>query len=172
MTTQMTRLALKTTRWRGRQHGVHTIELALTISLFMLIFFSSIIGIFLIYSYGATTYLARDGVQYAIRRGDDSAKATDPVRDDALATHSAIENYLFSKGFLGPKSALTIDVCWPGSIDAPCTSSNPALAPGTNNKPGMPVRVTVTYDFHPPILDSIWPEMIQISSSSQGIILF
>ena len=164
--------------WRsgrlGQQKGAHTVELALTIGFFMLIFISSTISFFLMYSYAATAFLAREGVQYAIKRGNDAATSIDPVRSDAPATSKTISDYLHIKGqgLLGSKKALTIDVCWPGSINTSCNANNPALVPGTNNMPGMPVRVTVTYDFRPPLLGILWPELIQIRSSSQGIILF
>lgn len=154
---------------RGMQSGVHMVELSLTIGFFLLIFFSSVIGVFLVYSYAATTYLAREGVQYAIKRGNDADIATDPAREDAPADLNRIKEYLSKKGVLSP---ITVDVCWSGAIDKSCTLSNPALVPGTNNKPGMPVRVTVTYTFHPPLAGDLWPHLIEIRSSAQGTILF
>ena len=165
----MTRLAYTAISRRGPQSGVHLVELALTIGFFLLIFLSSVIGVFLIYSYTASTYLAREGVQYAIKRGNDAATATDPSRTDVPADLNRITQYLTDKGLLSP---ITVDVCWSGAINTSCTLSNPALNPGTNNKPGMPVRVTVTYIFRPPLVGILWPAQIQIRSSSQGTILF
>ena len=168
----MTRLAYTAISRRGPQSGVHLVELALTIGFFLLIFFSSVIGVFLIYSYTASTYLAREGVQYAIKRGNEAATTTQPTRpisDPAPATVDSIKDFLIGKKLLSP---ITVDVCWSGAVNTSCTLSNPALNPGTNNKPGMPVRVTVTYIFRPPLVGILWPAQIQIRSSSQGTILF
>lgn len=157
---------------RRQQNGVHTVEFALTIGIFMLIFFSAVVGVFYVYAYSATIYLAREGVQYAIKRGNDAATAAarnEPSRPDAPADLNRITSYLSNKNLLSP---ITVDACWSGSVSTPCTLSSPSLVAGTNNIPGMPVQVTVTYIFRHPTLSGFWPNLIQFQSSSQGIILF
>lgn len=65
---------------RGRrcQRGAETVELAVTLAFFMLVLFSFLIGIFLMYDYNAIAYLAREGVYYAVRRGAEADAATSP----------------------------------------------------------------------------------------------
>ncbi len=168
--------------WVGRgrrcQRGAETVELAVTLAFFLLVLFSFLIGIMLMYDYNAIAYLAREGVYFAIRRGAEAAAATSPVRTDAPATAATIEAYIRARGLLSPA---TVTAQWADCnplnlgetvkcIDTPPTWG--ALNKGVNNQPGDWVRVTVTYSFRPPLLDSIWPATINLSSTAQGTVVF
>jgi hypothetical protein len=165
---------------RGRrcQRGAETVELAVTLAFFMLVLFSFLIGIFLMYDYNAIAYLAREGVYYAVRRGAEADAATSPVRDDAPARADTIEGYIRAHGLLSPT---TVTAQWADcdplntSQTVKCIDTPPtwgALSEGVNNQPGDWVRVTVTYSFQPRLLDSIWPATINLSSTAQGTLVF
>lgn len=160
-------------RHKGRacQRGAETVELALTLGFFLIILFSFLIGVFLLYANSATDYLAREGVQFALKRG--SEMATDTLRVDAggvqdpYATEVGIRNYLNGKGLLSP---ITVNVCWLDNDAEGATCSG--LIPGENNDPGDEVQVTVTHNFHPPLFNSIWPTTITLAATSRGVIQF
>ncbi len=167
-------------RTRGRlcQRGAETVELAVTLAFFLLVLLSFLIGIMLMYDYTTIAYLAREGVYYAIRRGAEADAATSPVRTDAPADAEDIKNYIDARGLLSPT---TVTAQWADcnplntSETVKCLDTPPTwggLDAGVNNEPGDWVRVTVTYSFHPPLLNSLWPATINISSTAQGIVVF
>lgn len=156
---------------RYGQRGAETVELALTIGFFLLIFFSFLIGIFLMYANSATDFLAREGVQYALKRGAEMAGDTLRVdadgTQDPYATEAEIRNYLENKGLLSP---IAVAACWLDNETEGAVCSG--LSPGGNNKPGDEVQVRVTYQFRPALLDSIWPSVITLEATSRGVIQF
>lgn len=150
--------------------GSTTVEMAITMGFFILIFFSFIISLFLMYANSAASYLAREGVHFALKRG--SEMATDALRVDAsgnqdpYATPNGLKSYLESKGLLSPIGVVT---CWKDMASANSVCDN--LVPGVNNKPGDLVQVTVTYSFTPPLLDSIWPSSITLKPATSSAIV-
>lgn len=154
------------------QSGSTTVEMAITMGFFLIIFLSFIISVFLMYTNSAAAYLAREGVYYALKRG--SEMATDTLRADAdgsqdpFATQNGIKSYLESKGLLSPIGVVT---CWKDMESDNSICDN--LTPGINNKPGDMVQVTVTYSFTPPLINSIWPRSITLKpATSRAIIQF
>lgn len=156
---------------RRRQRGAETVELALTLLPLLAILFSFIIAGFIMYTKVSTAYLAREGVQWAIKRGNeaDIAASPDPVRPDAPATLASIRGYVQSIGLL-TLTPDSIQACW---YDARVMGSSCGnLDPGVNNLPGCSVRVTVSYTFNPPLADYVWPDAITMDSTAEGVILF
>lgn len=154
------------------QRGAETVEFALTALPFLVLFFSFLIAGFIMYTQISVAYLAREGVMWAIKRGNDaaSAEAPDPVRPDAPATVTTIRDFVRGVGLLQPSQSIMVSACWGVTCnnDTQCGS----LSEGENNNPGCSVRVTVSYTYDPPLADYIWPGGITSSSTAQGVILY
>ena len=155
-----------------RQRGAETVEFALTALPFLVVFFSFLIAGFIMYTQISVAYLAREGVMWAIKRGNDAAtaEAPDPVRPDAPATVNTIRDFVRGVGLLKPSQSILVSACWGVTCnnDTQCGS----LSEGENNNPGCSVRVTVSYTYDPPLAEYIWPGGITSSSTAQGVILY
>ena len=159
-----------------RQRGAEIVEFALTLLPFLVVFFSFLIAGFIMYTQVSVAYLAREGVQWAIKRGNDAAE--DPLRtapediapDNVPATANDIRDFVRGISLLRPIDSVNVSACWRTTCYP--ASACGALEEGVNNLPGSCVKVTVSYTFNPPLADYIWREEITASSSAEGVVLY
>ena len=95
------------------QQGAETVEFALTVLPFLVVFLSFLIAGFIMYTEVSVAYLAREGVMYAIKRGHeaDIAEDPDPQRPDAPANEKTIPSFIHKLGLLNPND-LDVAACW------------------------------------------------------------
>ena len=159
-----------------RQRGAEIVEFALTLLPFLVVFFSFLIAGFIMYTQVSVAYLAREGVQWATKRGNDAA--LDPLRaapediapDIVPATANDIRDYVRGRSLLRPIDSVNVSACWRATCHP--ASACVELAAGVNNLPGSCVRVTVSYTFNPPLADYVWRDEITASSSAEGVLLY
>lgn len=152
------------------QRGAELVEVAMTLGYFLLLVLSAIEMAMYVYHFAATGYLAKEGLRYAIVRGNEAD--ADTSRTDVPATEASIGSYVSSIGLLSPVMVLA---CWPGDANDPatsCSGSSPALDPGGNNLPGMPINITVSYDYQTFFVPEWFGLGRTISSTAHGTILF
>jgi Flp pilus assembly protein TadG len=150
--------------------------MAITLVVFVMLILGIAEMMRLLYAYITTGHLAREAVRYAVVRGNLAAQDESRISGsppDAPANKARIEALINGKGLLSP---LTVTACWPFDPDAAgatCSGNSPALAEGENNLPGMPVRITVTYQYQPLVVPELmWFGPKALSTSSQGTILY
>lgn len=151
---------------RKSQTGVETVEVALTLGVFVTLIIIFLEMAFYLYAYISTGELAREAVRYAVVRGN--LAALDPGRGgDAPATQNTIRDFVISRGLV---SSVDVTACWPSDPDdmtATCVGSSPSLDAGVNNLPGMRVNITVSHNHQPLLLPQI-----TLTATSQGTILY
>ncbi|WP_117233165.1 TadE/TadG family type IV pilus assembly protein [Vibrio maerlii] len=139
---------------RHRQSGVTIVEFSIVALVFFLLLFATVEGARYIYSQTAVAHAAREGVRYAIVRGNDAAK--DSLRaDDAPASKDQISSFVNQRSSL---NGLTVTTTWNlDSDDVPIKDS------------GQPVTVSVSYQFQSavPFIPSA-----NLTSASTGVIYF
>jgi len=121
----------------------------------------------LLYAYNATGHLAHEAVRYAVVRG--SLAAAD---GRTAASSATLGTYVNGLGLLAP---ITLSACWSGALGTACDclSNSPAMNPGVNNQPGMPVRVCVTARFQPLVLPQLlWFGPATLTAQAEGTILY
>ena len=128
--------------------GQGTVEFGLIFLLFLTLIFGIFEGSRLIFDYSIVSEAAREGVRYAIVRGNTCVL---PVGSPCTASAADIINYVKSKAVGLP---VTVSVSWPGP-------------PSGSNSPGSTVVVRVTYPFTP----LVWfISAIDLSSQTQMVI--
>ena len=141
-----------------RQWGAEVLEIALTLGYFVLLIFTFMEGVRLIYDTTVLDYLSRDAVRYAVVRG--RRAGLDSTNNGAPATKYSVEHYVKNeknKGWLEP---LTVTACW-GSGGA-CLESGVVVDDSDpenvvySNSPGQPFRVTVSHDVFNLFSDVLW----------------
>lgn len=149
--------------------------MAITLVVFVMLILGVAEMMRLLYAYITTGHLAREAVRYAVVRGNLAAQdesRTSGSPPDAPANRARIEAFINGRGLLSP---LTVTACWPFPNDAepPCSGNSPPLVEGENNLPGMPIRITVTYQYQPLVVpDLMWFGPKALSTSSQGTIIY
>ena len=109
-------------RFLKGERGAYLVEFAIIAPVFLLLVFGLMEFGRAIWSYSSVAHAAREGVRYAIVRGEESGR---------LATSSEIETYVRERAGL---SSAQVTTTWT-----------------PNNKPGSVVQVQVNYSFQPSV---------------------
>lgn len=115
-------------KYPKNEKGTYLVEFAIVAPAFLFLLFGVMEFGRAIWAYNSIAHAAREGVRFAIVRGEESSQA---------ATAGAIETYVKSRSGVGPVQVTTT---WQ-----------------PNNKPGSVVQVKVDYSFQPsvPFIPSI-----------------
>jgi Flp pilus assembly protein TadG len=150
-------LASRIRRTLRAEKGSSIVEFAMaSVILFTLIFGVMAIGLAL-YSYNVVSEAAREATRYAIVRGSACNSFTNCNIDQ-----TGLQTYVQGIGFPGiTPSSLTVAASATSATGTICT---PTLKPC--NKPGNPVKVTVTYTF-PLVIPFVPRRTLTMSSTSQ-----
>jgi Flp pilus assembly protein TadG len=150
-------LASRIRRTLRAEKGSSIVEFAMaSVILFTLIFGVMAIGLAL-YSYNVVSEAAREATRYAIVRGSACNSFTNCNIDQ-----TGLQTYVQGIGFPGiTPSSLTVAASAKSATGTICT---PTLKPC--NKPGNPVKVTVTYTF-PLVIPFVPRRTLTMSSTSQ-----
>jgi Flp pilus assembly protein TadG len=147
-----------TIKRKNLQRGAELVELALTLSFFLVIFFFIVEGVRLIYSFTSITYLASDAVRYSIVRGAEAA-ADDPDdhRSDVPATASSIREYLRNNKLISLQDQNIVV----NYVDG-------------NNNPGSKIQITINYPFVPAsqIFERFVGDKFIIPATCEGVIVY
>jgi Flp pilus assembly protein TadG len=150
-------LASRIRRTLRAEKGSSIVEFAMaSVILFTLIFGVMAIGLAL-YSYNVVSEAAREATRYAIVRGSACNSFTNCNIDQ-----TGLQTYVQGIGFPGiTPSSLTVAASATSATGTICT---PTLKPC--NKPGNPVKVTVTYTF-PLVIPFVPRRTLTMASTSQ-----
>ena len=131
-----------------RDDGNTIVEMAIGISLFLMVLIGIIQVGLAMYTYNYVSDAAREGSRWAIVRGA-ACSANTPGLDHCNALQTDIQTYLQSIPYPGINASnLTVTASWLTASQTPvswstCTSSSTVVC----NLPGNEVQVTVTYPF-------------------------
>lgn len=152
------------------QRGGSLVESAISISIFLMVFFAVFDFSIAFYTYHYISDAAREGTRYAIVRGSlcssNSKTAPCPATADDIASYIKGLNY----PGIDPANYKTISTSWL-TPSGPSGSGNTFSACTTApcNKPGYQVKVDITYQF--PLDVPLWAEQtLKIRSSSAMVI--
>ena len=161
-----------------RQWGAEVVEIALTMTYFLLLVFAFMEGVRLIYHITILDYLARDAVRYVVVRGHRAAadNDADPSTPDngAPATKASVTSYIQNQDILG---LITVNACW--TANGACEdaglvhdNTNPANII-YNNSAGQPFSVTVSHRVFSLFSDVLWLDPAGIySRTAEAKILY
>jgi Flp pilus assembly protein TadG len=138
----------RTWKLARRNDGNTIVEMAIGVSLFLMVLIGIIEVGLALYTYNYVSDAAREGSRWAIVRGA-ACTGNTPGLDHCNAGQSDIQTYLQSLPYPGiNSSSLTVTASWLTASTPPvswsaCTSSSTVVC----NVPGNEVQVTVTYPF-------------------------
>lgn len=151
-------ITVLTPKSKTLQRGAELVEVAITLSFFLILFLLIIDGVRLAYTFISATYLVNDAVRYTIVRGAD-AHADDPdnLRADVPATVDSIKNYLKNNDLISLQNQ-NIGV---------------VFADGGSNEPGSRIQIAINYPFVPvlPVLEK-FGLALTIPVSAEGVIVY
>lgn len=135
------------------------VEIALTMIYFLMIIFSFMEGVRLIYNLTILDYLARDAVRYAVVRGHRAA--ADATNNGAPATQANLTSYIQNQDtLLFSSGSITVNACWTANgtcEDAGVVHDNTDPANIIyNNSSGQPFSVTVSHSVFNLFSDLLW----------------
>jgi len=153
-------LASRIRRTLRAEAGTSIVEFAMASTILFALVFGLLAICLALYSYNVVSEAAREATRYAIVRG--SACNSFP---NCNIDQAGLQTYVQRIGFPGiSPSSLTVAASATSATGTICT---PTLKPC--NKPGNPVKVTVTYTF-PLVIPFVPRRILTMSSTSQMVI--
>jgi Flp pilus assembly protein TadG len=149
-----------------RENGAALVEMALSVSVLLLILIGAFEMCVAFYVYHATSEAARQGSRWAMVRGSASCTNT-PSLSKCDAANTDIQSYVAGLGYLNLTTS-DVTVSWLQSNGLQPVTFSSCTPPGCN-LPGNEVQVTVTYPFNLsiPFLNS---RSLNISSTSSMVV--
>jgi Flp pilus assembly protein TadG len=138
---------------RSARRGSTMIEFSLVALLLMITIFASFEFDRMVLAYTSLAHAARAGVRYAIVHGSNRTGTGDPPSGpgNTINVETVVKNFART-GTVDP-ATLAVAVAYPGG-----------------NTPGSLVTITVTFPYHP--FTTILPLNLNLTSTTQGIIVF
>lgn len=153
------------------EDGNALVEMAIGISLFLMILIGIIEMSLALYTYNYVSDAARDGSRWAIVRGADCSTNT-PGLDHCNAAQSDIQTYVQSQTYPGINTSnLTVTATWLQPSSPPATTWSSCTSTPSNpcNQQGYEVQVTASYPF--PLRIPFWRNgTLTVASTSTMVI--
>jgi Flp pilus assembly protein TadG len=173
-----------------QEDGTSLVEVAVSLSLYLMLLFSVIELLLSMYAYNFVSDAAREGTRFAVIRGANSCVPTSAfpncnlgpgsITSSTNPSHNAVLQYIETMRYPGlTASNLSADVSWwvahqnaggQTSWNTQCAGALDAKGNACNAE-GNAVRVVVTYNF-PLRLPWMQAHLLKVSSTSQMVINF
>ncbi|MGA8043326.1 MAG: TadE/TadG family type IV pilus assembly protein [Terracidiphilus sp.] len=153
------------------EDGNAIVEMAIGISLFLMILIGIIEMGLALYTYNYISDAAREGSRWAIVRGSDCSTNT-PGLDHCNAAQTDIQTYVQSLSYPGINSSnMTVTATWLQASSPPAATWSSCVATASEpcNQQGYQVRVTVTYPF--PLSIPFWRSTTLTVGSTSGMVI-
>ena len=146
-------------------HGAYILEVAITLSVFIMLVLAVIEMAFLILAYTTVGHLSQQGLRFAMVRGsqaeqenslrEEGGDEREDIPKEGTTLEDIVKDFVHDISTLKPVENVEVDVA------------------NNGNKPGDPVVVTVTYEYQPMVIPgSGWFVSPTLSSSSVGTFLY